>query len=110
LNCLLDWANPLYDDGYVETAPVGSFPAGEGPFRLQDMAGNVFEWTLDWYSPDSYAVTGAENPAGVSDGEYRAARGGSWMRNGRSVRASYRFSFDPAGAAADVGFRCVREP
>jgi formylglycine-generating enzyme required for sulfatase activity len=41
------------DDGYVATAPVQAFPAND--FGLYGMSGNVWEWTTDWYRPDTYA-------------------------------------------------------
>jgi formylglycine-generating enzyme required for sulfatase activity len=57
------------DDGFPYTAPVGSFNKFNSPYGVFDMAGNVAEWTLDWYST-SYHV-------GL-DG-FRMVRGGSWM-------------------------------
>ena len=57
------------DDGFPYTAPVGSFDKFNSPYGVCDMAGNVAEWTLDWYST-SYHV-------GL-DG-FRMVRGGSWM-------------------------------
>ena len=55
------------EDGYGSTSPVGSFPANG--YGLYDMAGNVWEWTSDWYRPDYYQIfagTGkvAQNPRG----------------------------------------------
>jgi formylglycine-generating enzyme required for sulfatase activity len=113
--------NNTAEDGYVSTSPVGSFPANS--YGLYDMAGNVWEWTSDWYRPDYYqtlAATGkvAQNPRGPSDsfdpGEpgipKRVQRGGSFLCTDQYCS---RYSVGARGrGAADtgtnhVGFRCV---
>ena len=88
------------------TCPVGFFAAGTSPFGLADMAGNVWEWTLDWYGP--YA-TPAVNPTGPSTGSLRVYRGGSWYTSAAGyVRAGFRNTLDPTVREPYVGFRCVR--
>ncbi len=37
------------DDGFPNTAPVGSFPKGASRYGVQDVVGNVWEWVADWY-------------------------------------------------------------
>src|SRR5262249_6708533 len=39
------------DDGWVHTAPVGSFPKGASRYGLEDVVGNVWEWVADWHAP-----------------------------------------------------------
>jgi formylglycine-generating enzyme required for sulfatase activity len=105
--CQEAWANRQLDDGYATTSPVGSYPGGVSPYGLYDMSGNVFEWTTDWYAPDYYAQSPDANPTGPSSGERYVVRGGSWQRNGRGVRLSYRYSYKAAFGYSEVGFRCV---
>lgn len=110
ITCQTAWANDQLDDGYATTAPVGSYPNGISPYGLYDMSGNAFEWTTDWYEPDYYTQSPSVNPTGPSSGDRYVVRGGSWRRNGRGVRLSYRFSYKASFGYDDVGFRCVYNP
>jgi serine/threonine-protein kinase len=61
-NCLLEFANTGINDGYTSLAPVGSYPNGASPYGLMDMAGNVWEWTADWYDVNYYRNSPSNNP------------------------------------------------
>jgi len=95
-----------YNDGYVFTAPVGSFDPNE--FGLYDMTGNVLEWCEDCYDEDYYSKSLKENPKGPSTGICRVVRGGSWFTGPKGVRCAYRNRDDPSLRNNYVGFRCVR--
>ncbi|MBN1610781.1 MAG: formylglycine-generating enzyme family protein [Polyangiaceae bacterium] len=89
------------DDGFADTAPVGSFPKGRSPFGVLDMAGNVWEWTHTEHC-NSYAKD-------TKCTDHRSIRGGSWSDGNRGyVRAAYRNGRLPAERSIYVGFRCVR--
>jgi serine/threonine-protein kinase len=107
-NCPFDWANKNADDGYADTSPVGSFVSGKSPYGLYDMAGNVWEWAADWYDSGYYANSPSRNPTGLSSGEYRVLRGGSWLNNEDVVRTAVRDWVDPSDVDGLVGFRCSR--
>jgi len=100
-------SDTVADDGYADTAPVGSYPNGISPYGLYDMAGNVWEWVADWYDSSYYANSPSSNPMGSSSGEYRVLRGGSWDSDGDNARSAYRSWYDPSLFSLNVGFRCA---
>lgn len=112
-------------DGFETTAPVRTFPAN--PFGLFDMAGNVWEWTADWYRPDTYAArahamgdNAASNPPGPESSfdpteplaAKRTIRGGSFLCHAsycESYRPSARMRTTADTSMSHVGFRCVKQ-
>jgi formylglycine-generating enzyme required for sulfatase activity len=97
------WRDQQVIDGYPETSPVGAFPRGASFFGLEDMAGNVWEWCLDFYQP--LAGAPKRNPRGVSSGNKRVYRGGSWKSRFSNLRATARGSNAANFSCNDVGFR-----
>jgi formylglycine-generating enzyme required for sulfatase activity len=95
------------DDGYIFTAPVGSFKASA--FGLNDMLGNVFQWTEDCWHEDykNAPIDGSARTDG--DCSEHELRGGSWFTTPAFVRASYRNHFAANYRTSSVGIRLVRE-
>ena len=106
-NTVFAWSDREIDDGYAETSPVGSFPVGVSPFGVEDMAGNVWEWCVDYYEP--YRGTPKVNPHGPPNGTKRIYRGGSWKSRFNSLRATTRSANAPNFSCNDLGFRVVCE-
>ena len=95
------------DDGFNDTAPVGSYPDGASPYGVFDLAGNVWEWVADWFSGDYYTNSPSSNPTGPNSGQGRVLRGGSWYNNAGSARSAHRNGFDPSERTDRFGFRCA---
>jgi formylglycine-generating enzyme required for sulfatase activity len=94
------------------TAPVGSHPAGDSPYGLHDMAGNVAEWVADWYDDHYYetCASGCSDPTGPSAGTTRIVRGGGWRSGHEALTTWFRFPLGPLNASRIDGFRCVATP
>jgi formylglycine-generating enzyme len=84
-------------DGFSELAPVGSFPDGATPEGIQDLAGNVAEWTADAYAPTYGAAVSGE----------RVVRGGSFASGAAHVRGAARVGKAPETREPTLGFRCA---
>jgi len=96
-----------YDDGYLTTAPVGSYEAN--PFGLFDMTGNVAEWTADWYDGLYYRKSPERNPTGPSSGDSRMIRGGGWNDAASGIRPTSRGGGVPTKRDTRTGFRCAQD-
>jgi len=95
------------DDGWPGTAPVGSFPKGASSDGLLDLAGNVWEWTADWYG--DYSADAQVDPKGPPSGTERVVRGGSY--NGTVsdwAKPSYRWKTPPDTFNHSIGLRCAK--
>jgi len=92
-----------------DTTPVMSYPSN--PFGLFDMAGNVYEWCLDWYDYHYYNVSIQEPayPKGPLQGVYRVLRGGCWKSLKEDLRCAHRHRNNPGTVNSTYGFRCAAD-
>ncbi|MEC8896147.1 MAG: SUMF1/EgtB/PvdO family nonheme iron enzyme, partial [Planctomycetota bacterium] len=92
-------------DPLGRTDRVCSYPAGRSWFGLYNQAGNVYEWTSDWYEADAYSQARENDPFTATGSVFRQLRGGGWFGPPFSVRSAYRCNFRPQDGDADIGFR-----
>ncbi len=95
-------------DGYLYTAPVGSFPSGSSAFDAEDMTGNVWEWVEDSFDPTFYSRSPKQDPVNREMAEEKVIRGGGWGNNPWGLRTTLRHANPPHFALSMVGFRCAR--
>ena len=89
-------------------ASVDSHRAGQSPYGLRHMAGNVAEWAQDWFGFDYYAYMPEQNPHGPTSGRYKTLRGESWKSKPIMLRTATRSGSPPDQRSATVGFRCAK--
>jgi len=108
------------EDGYAGTSPVHAFPPNA--YGLYDMCGNVWEWTSDWYRPDTYAMragTTVRNPRGPASSfdpqepetQKKVQRGGSYLCSEQYCRrylVGSRGKGEIRSSSSNLSFRLVK--
>ncbi len=113
--------NNTKEDGFERRAPVMSYPKND--FGLYDMAGNVWEWTSDWYNTNYYKELAdknevTQNPKGAFEAynpsnpyaKEKVIKGGSFLCSASycaSYRISARMATSPDSGMEHLGFRTV---
>jgi formylglycine-generating enzyme len=128
-NCAYPWGNDLQpagehrcniwqgefpehnttEDGYLGTAPVNAY-ASNG-YGLYNVAGNVWEWCEDYFSPNYHRETANHDPVYARPGPARSLRGGSFLCHAsycNRYRVAARSSNTPDSSASNIGFRVVK--
>jgi formylglycine-generating enzyme required for sulfatase activity len=99
------WNAMNCQDGYVYTAPVGSYKPN--PFGLYDMLGNVLEWTCSAY--DENYDGGEQRCENKEHTRHVVGRGGSWSDEPRGMRSADRYKATPEVRDYFLGFRIIRQ-
>jgi formylglycine-generating enzyme len=92
------------DCAVTDILDVGSKPAGAGRWGHHDLAGNVWEWVLDFYQ--AYPPT-AHDYANVASAAYRTIRGSGWYSEASDLRSPIRYNSLPTARRSEFGFRCA---
>jgi formylglycine-generating enzyme len=116
--------NDTGEDGHIGVTAVSQYPPNG--YGLYDMAGNVWQWTTDWYRPDYYETLAelggvVRNPQGPTDSfdpdepqvAKKVMRGGSFLCTDQycsRYMVGTRGKGDPDTGTNHLGFRCVKDP
>lgn len=102
----------LKEGGEETISEIGARDKGRSPYGAHDLAGNLYEWVMDWYAEDYYtnfAANPAVNPRGPTEGTVKVQRGGSYINSPYRLRSSFRTKGEPAEQDPNVGFRCAQD-
>jgi formylglycine-generating enzyme required for sulfatase activity len=113
MRCAQEWASATANDGFIATAPAsGLYVRGISPYGAYNMVGNVWEWVSDWFAPDYYAISPAENPTGPDHGAELVVRGGGFYTSPGGSSATSRshdwYSSSPRHNYT-IGVRCAMD-
>ena len=96
-------------EGSDTVSAIGNRDKGKSPYGVHDLAGNLYEWTTDWYDEEFYSKNPAINPRGPAEGTAKVQRGGSYINGAYRLRSSFRTKGDPTEHDPNVGFRCAQD-
>jgi formylglycine-generating enzyme required for sulfatase activity len=86
--------------------PVGTATRGAGRWGQLDMAGEVQEWTLDWYA----AYAACTDCAYLTPAAAQVIRGGFSASTSSDLLPARRYLNSPTDRGGNIGFRCARTP
>jgi formylglycine-generating enzyme required for sulfatase activity len=92
--------------GAMNLAPVGTATLGAGSWGQLDLAGELWEWNLDWFGTYGSGV----DSTNLTEASFRVIRGGEFLYDASYLVPTYRSGDVPTYRANDVGIRCARTP
>ncbi len=96
--------------GSANIAPVGTAEMGQARWGQLDMAGDLFQWTLDWFAAPADPCQDCAAVTSTGQTVDRSTRGGSFGTPPMFLAASYRYKYPPTTRRNVIGFRCARTP